>query len=183
MSTSVIHPGTTPQVGRSGRFLGLAAVGLAAIIALGFVFAVNQRNESTTSGLVERASVAETERLEGLADYYAGRDAANQPAELKRLMAQIETANRAAHPGFNIEKFRIDQAAANAGVATQTTEMTASDVFNLRYLDFVQRMAEEHAASKAAQQANLEQRLAHEFVEEQSSGRVEPSKLIERLAR
>jgi hypothetical protein len=108
---------------------------------------------------------------------------ANQPAELKRLIAQIEAANRAAHPGFNIEKFRIDQAAANASVATQTHEVSASDVFNLRYLDFVQQMAEEHAASKAAQQANLEQRLAHEFVEEQSSGRVEPRNLIERLAR
>jgi hypothetical protein len=182
MSTSVIHPGTTPKVGRSGRFLGLAAVGLAAVIALGFVFAVNQGNESTTSGLVDRASVAETERLQGLADYYAGRDVANQPAELKRLIAQIEAANQAAHPGFNIEKFRIDRAAA-AAVATQTNEVSASDVFNLRYLDFVQQMAEEHAASKAAQQANLEQRLAHEFVEEQSSGRVEPRNLIERLAR
>ena len=183
MSTSVIHPGTTPQTGRSGRFLGLAAGALAVVITLGFVFAVNQRNASPTAG-VERASVAESDRLTGLADYYARRDPANYPAELKRVMAQIEAANRAAHPALNIEKFRMEQAA-SVGASTQTDGVNAGDVFNLRYPDFVQQLAEDYAAKKAAQQAVLRQRLVHELLEGQSAGSAngEAQNPIQRLAR
>ena len=44
MSTNV---GTTSGSGRSGRFLGMAAAGLAVVIAAGFVFALNSGNEPT----------------------------------------------------------------------------------------------------------------------------------------
>jgi hypothetical protein len=174
------------------------------VITLGFVFAVNQRNAAPTSG-VERASVAESDRLTGLADYYAQRDPANYPAELKRVMAQIETANRAAHPAFNIEKFKMEQIetanraahpafniekfkmeqAASVGASTQTGGVNAGDVFNLRYPDFVQQLAEDYAAKKAAQQAVLSQRLAHELLEGQGTGSAdgEEQNPIQRLAR
>jgi hypothetical protein len=150
------------------------------VITLGFVFAVNQRNAAPTSG-VERVSVAESDRLTGLADYYARRDPANYPADLKRVMAQIETANRATHPAFNIEKFKMEQAA-SVGASPQTGGVNASDVFNLRYPDFVQQLAEDYAAKKATQQAVLRQRLAHELLEGQSTNG-EAQNPIQRLAR
>ena len=55
MSTSVIHPGTTGAAGPSGRLVGLVIAGLAAAIALGFVFANNQANEVTEAGPVVRS--------------------------------------------------------------------------------------------------------------------------------
>ena len=55
MSTSVIHPGTTGATGPSGRLVGLVIAGLAAAIALGFVFASNQANEVTEAGPVVRS--------------------------------------------------------------------------------------------------------------------------------
>ena len=58
MSTSVINPGTTRSAGPSGRFVGLAAAALAAVIALGFVFAANQGNEATQSVTESRVSQA-----------------------------------------------------------------------------------------------------------------------------
>ena len=45
MSTSATQPGTTTRAGRSGKGLGIAAAGLAVVIAAGFVFAINQGNE------------------------------------------------------------------------------------------------------------------------------------------
>ncbi|MGA7282754.1 MAG: hypothetical protein WBZ40_13370, partial [Acidimicrobiia bacterium] len=78
MSTSVIHPGTTPQAGRPGRFVGVAAAVLVAATTIGLVFAVNQANEPTVSP-------------------GSGQPAAQQnSAELNRVLAQIEAANQAA---------------------------------------------------------------------------------------
>jgi hypothetical protein len=52
MSTSVIHPGTTGATGPSGRLAGLVIAGLAVAIALGFVVANNQANETETAAVV-----------------------------------------------------------------------------------------------------------------------------------
>ncbi len=144
MSTSVIHPGTTPQAGRSGRFIGLAAVALAAVIAVGFVLAANQRNENTVTRveavLSQPAFQAESQRLQGLANYWIARDPDNYPTELKQLLALAEKVNVESHPGFNIEKYKLEQ----AGLTGATVDTT--------------------------QKGSLEQRLAHEFVEERGSG-------------
>ncbi|MGH8914476.1 MAG: hypothetical protein ACRDZM_08175 [Acidimicrobiia bacterium] len=141
MSTRVIQPGTTPKAGRSGRFLGMAAVGLAVVIAGGFVFAANQRSEDTVSRveavLSQPAFQAESQRLQGLADYWIARDPDNYPTELKRLLAMIEKVNAESHPAFNIEKYKLEQA------------------------------GQIGSSANSAPQGVLQQRLAHEFLEEQ----------------
>ena len=97
MSTSATHSGTTPRVGRSGRGLGTAAAALAVVIAAGFVFAVNQGNETTVSGvearMAEPAFQAESDRWTGMADHWIRNDPENYPTELKQLLAMIERVN------------------------------------------------------------------------------------------
>lgn len=145
MSTSVIHSGTTPQVGRSGRFLGMAAVALAVVIAGGFVFAANQRNDDSVSRveavLSQPAFQAESQRMQGLANYWIARNPDNYPTELKQLLARAEKVKAESHPGFNIEAYKLEQAGLIGATAVDT-----------------------------AQKQHLEQRLAHERLEDLRSG-------------
>jgi hypothetical protein len=122
----------------------MAAVALAVVIAGGFVFAANQRTEDAASRveavLSQPAFQAESQRLQGLANYWIARDPDNYPTELKRLLAMIEKVNAESHPGFNIEKYKLEQ----AGLIGATVD--------------------------TAQKGNLEQRLAHERLEELRTG-------------
>ena len=95
MSTSATQPGTTTRAGRSGKGLGIAAAALAIVIAAGFVFAVNQGNEVTG---------VQTE-LSGPAQI-----AAERHAERVRLLEAAAVARAESHPGFNIEKTKMDLA-------------------------------------------------------------------------
>jgi hypothetical protein len=122
----------------------MAAVALAVVIAGGFVFAANQRNDDSVSRveavLSQPAFQAESQRLQGLANYWIARNPENYPTELKRLLAMIEKVNAESHPGFNIEKYKLEQ----AGLIGATVD--------------------------TAQKGNLEQRLAHERLEDLRTG-------------
>ncbi|MDF2729613.1 MAG: hypothetical protein K0T01_1399 [Acidimicrobiia bacterium] len=116
MSTSATQPGTTTRAGRSGKGLGIAAAALAVVIAAGFVFAVNQGNEVTGSGVNElsgpaeiaAARHAERVRLSELAAQAAVRPAGSaELARLNELAAQVKAES---HPGFNIEKTKMQLA-------------------------------------------------------------------------
>ena len=100
MSTSVIHPGTTRSAGPSGRFVGLAAAGLAAVIALGFVFASNQGNEATQSAADVRVSQAEKNAWDSRVEFLTGQYAMRQ----------------ASQPSVNIEKYRLETAGLIGGI-------------------------------------------------------------------
>lgn len=57
MSSTVIHPGSTGAPRPTGRFVGLAAAGLAVAIALGVAFQVSRSDDSTEAP--SQASVAQ----------------------------------------------------------------------------------------------------------------------------
>ncbi|MET0697727.1 MAG: hypothetical protein ABWZ58_09905 [Acidimicrobiia bacterium] len=103
MSTSATQPGTTTKAGRSGKGLGIAAAALAVVIAAGFVFAVNQGNEVTNSGVQSE--------LSGPAQIAADRHA--ERVRLYELAAQAEAES---HPAFNIEKTKMELAGQVAAV-------------------------------------------------------------------
>ncbi|HEU5114092.1 MAG TPA: hypothetical protein VFU96_12315 [Acidimicrobiia bacterium] len=92
MSTSATQPGTTTRAGRSGKGLGIAAAALAVVIAAGFVFAVNQGNDATRSAVQSEPSGP----AQAAAERHADRVAAQAQAE--------------SHPGFNIEKTKMELA-------------------------------------------------------------------------
>jgi len=136
MSTSATQPGTTTRAGRSGRGLGIAAAVLAIVIAAGFVFAVNQGNEVSGSGVdsdltgpaqIAAARHAERVRLSELAAQAALRpDGAAEINRLNELAAKVKAES---HPAFNIEKTKMELAnqvaAANVhpGVNPEKTRM------------------------------------------------------------
>jgi uncharacterized protein YdhG (YjbR/CyaY superfamily) len=136
MSTSATQPGTTTRAGRSGKGLGIAAAALAIVIAAGFVFAVNQGNEVTGSGVeneltgpaqIAAARHAERVRLSELAAQAALRpDGAAEINRLNELAAKVKAES---HPAFNIEKTKMELAnqvaAANVhpGVNPEKTRM------------------------------------------------------------
>ena len=116
MSTSATQPGTTTRTGRSGKGLGIAAAALAIVIAAGFVFAVNQGNEVTGSGVNElsgpgqiaAARHAERVRLSELAAQAALRP--DGAAEINRLNELAAKVRAESHPAFNIEKTKMELA-------------------------------------------------------------------------
>jgi hypothetical protein len=116
MSTSATQPGTTTRTGRSGKGLGIAAAALAIVIAVGFVFAINQGNDVTGSGVNElsgpaeiaAARHAERVRLSELAAQAAVRPAGS--AELARLNELAAQVRAESHPAFNIEKTKMELA-------------------------------------------------------------------------
>jgi len=117
MSTSATQSGTTTKAGRSGKGLGIAAAALAVVIAAGFVFAVNQENEVTGSGVqselsgpaeIAAARHAERVRLSELAAQAALRpDGAAKINRLNELAAKVKAES---HPAFNIEKTKMELA-------------------------------------------------------------------------
>ena len=119
MSTSATQPGTTTRAGRSGKGLGIAAAALAIVIAAGFVFAVNQGNEVTGSGVnelsgpaeISAARHAERVRLSELAAQAALRP--DGAAEINRLNELAAKVRAESHPAFNIEATKMELAAQN----------------------------------------------------------------------
>lgn len=85
MSTSVINPGTTRSAGPSGRFVGLAAAGLAAVIALGFLFASNQGKEVTESEVDLRVSQAASDGWDSRIEFLTEQHLARQASPASRL--------------------------------------------------------------------------------------------------
>jgi len=121
MSTSVIHPGTTRSAGPSGRFVGLAAAGLAAVIALGFVFASNQGNEVTAGDVVisQASDAAWNSRIEFLTRQHQMRQA-SQPTvniELHKLQtAGLVGGADAISPSVSPEAYKALQQSGTAGI-------------------------------------------------------------------
>jgi len=173
MSTSATQSGTTPRVRGSGRGLGIASAALAVVIAAGFVFAVNQGNEATVSGVEARinepAFQAESDRLTGLAEHWIRTDPENWPSELKRIYEMIAAAEARVYPGTNPEVARM----ANSG---QLSAVGAVEYPGAN--PELTRMANSGQLDVSGA-GNLEQRLAHEFLEDQRSapGSVEPNPL------
>ena len=105
-----------PQTGRSGKGLGIAATALAVVIAAGFVFAINQGNEVT--GSAEPSGPAQA------AERHADRVGAQAQAEshpgFNIEKTKMELANQVAavneHPGLNIEKTKMELASQVAAV-------------------------------------------------------------------
>jgi hypothetical protein len=105
MSTSVIHPGTTRSAGPSGRFVGLAAAALAAVIALGFVFSANQGNEATESVTESRVSQAEKAAWNSRVDF----------------LTQQYHMRQASQPTVNIERYRLEKAGLIGAITPSTS--------------------------------------------------------------
>jgi len=87
MSTSVIQPGTTRAAGPSGRFVGLAAAGLAAVIALGFIFASNQTNEVIESNVDLQVSQTYEDAWKSRIEFLTQQHAVRQAAPASKLQA------------------------------------------------------------------------------------------------
>jgi len=113
MSTNVTRTGRTFPTRRSSRLLGVAAVGLAAVIALGFVFAVNQGNDATNT-VVQPAHPMVSDAHRAKAELLAEREIARSTspgANIERFrLEQAGVISRAESPGANIERFRLEQA-------------------------------------------------------------------------
>jgi hypothetical protein len=136
MSTSATQPGTTTRAGRSGKGLGIAAAALAVVIAAGFVFAVNQGNEVTESGVQSElsgpAQIAADRHAEQVRLYELAAQAALRPdpsAEIDRLNELATKVSAESHPAFNIEKTKMELAGQGAvvnehpGVNPEKTKM------------------------------------------------------------
>ena len=114
MSTSATQPGTTTRAGRSGKGLGIAAAALAVVIAAGFVFAVNQGNEVdesvVQSGPAQIAAERHAERVRLLEAAALAATRPDPSAEIDRLNELALKVRAESHPGFNIEKTKMDLA-------------------------------------------------------------------------
>jgi len=179
MSTSATQSGTTPRVGRSGRGLGIASAALAVVIAAGFVFAVNQGNEATVSGVEARineaAFQAESDRLTGLAENWIRTDPENFPSELKRIYEMIAAAEARVYPGTNPEAARMansGQLSAGGAVDYPGTNPELARMANAGQLDLT-----------GAEPSSLDQQLAHEFQEERNTPPHTEANPLERIAR
>lgn len=129
MSTSATQSGTTTGVGRSGKGLGFAAAALAVVIAVGFVFAFNQGDEVTVSNASTRAAEIASDRYDEMVRQleaaYQASTRSNAAAELERLN-DLALQVRAQHPGFNIEKTKMDlagQVVEHPGISPEKTKM------------------------------------------------------------
>jgi hypothetical protein len=113
MTTGVTRSGSAAQTGRSRRFVGMAAGGLAAVIAVGFVFAVNQENDATNT-VVQPAHPMVSDAHRAKAELLAEREIARSTSPganiEKYRLEQAGTISRAESPGANIEKYRLEQA-------------------------------------------------------------------------
>ncbi len=134
MSTSATQSGTTTRAGRSGKGLGIAAAALAVVIAAGFVFAANQGNNEVTVSAGERAAQIASDRWDEMI-------AMNEAAYLRQAtnslqgerylnelnqLAVAEKARAESHPGFNIEKTKMElagQLTEHPGVNPERTQM------------------------------------------------------------
>jgi len=141
MSTNVVRPATTSGSGRPSRFVGFAAGGLAVVIAIGVVFAVNQGND-VTGAPPAHPIVSDAHRAKA------------------ELLAE-RAAAAALSPGANIEKYRLEQASSIVGTQSPGANIEKYKLEQAGLLG---------AALDSAQTEYLEERLAHEFVEDQRSG-------------
>jgi hypothetical protein len=83
----------------------LAAAALAAVIALGFVFAANQGNEATESATVSRVSQAEKNAWHSRVDF----------------LTQQYHMRQASQPTVNIEKYRLEKAGLIGAITPSTS--------------------------------------------------------------
>ena len=159
MSASATYSGTTTKAGRSGRGLGMAAVALAVVIATGVVFAVNQGNEATVSNVNARinepAFQAESDRLTAIAESMTATFAPNNPGELARIeglgaQAQTFVSN---NPG---------EFAQIKGHGAQVQTFAPNNPGELARIEGLGAQVQ-----GVEDQAAIEQRLAHEFLDEQ----------------
>ncbi len=120
MSTNVVRPATTSGSGRPSRFLGVAAAGLAVVVAIGVVFTVNQGNDVTgvpaAHPVVSDAHRAKAEILAERAAAAAVSPGAN--IEMYWLQ-QAGVIGGTQSPGANIENYKLDMGI--IGVAPTST--------------------------------------------------------------
>jgi general stress protein YciG len=118
MTTGVTRSGNATQTGRSRRFVGMAAGGLAAVIAVGFVFAVNQGNDATNP-VVQPAHPMVSDAHRAKAELLAERELARSTSPganiEKYRLEQAGATGGTQSPGANIEKYRLEQAGATGG--------------------------------------------------------------------
>jgi hypothetical protein len=111
MSTSVTQSGTTIRPGRSGRFLGVTAAGLAVVIAIGIVIAVNQGSETTFSGVrpeIASADFSWQRRTEFMEEQYAKALAGAQTASIGATIDGLEFAVQNAERALNITDQQLE---------------------------------------------------------------------------
>jgi hypothetical protein len=159
--------------------LGIASAALAFVIAAGFVFAVNQGNEATVGGVEARinetAFQAESDRLTGLAEHWIRTDSENLPSDLKRIYEMIAAAEARVYPGTNPEAARIansGQLSTSGAVDYPGTNPEAARMANSGQLDVA-----------GAGSSSLDQRLAHEFQEDQDAPQRSETNPVEGIAR
>lgn len=110
MSTSVTHPDAA--TGSPGANLGLAAAGLAVVIAIGVGFALSQDNDATVrDARPAHPMVSDAHRSK--AELLAERRATSPGANVEQYKAEAGIIGVEPAPTFNIEEYRIkrDQAA------------------------------------------------------------------------
>lgn len=173
MSSSATHSGTTPAVGGSGRGLGFAAVVLAVVIAAGVVVSVNQGNDTATdvnAQINTRAAQAESDRLNAMADYAFRNDPENLPSELKRIYEMIATAEANSDPRHIVER--------------QMAYTSAATKANNDPRQVIERQMAQSSGAESASSGSgvLQERLAHEFLEDQRTPQSQGNPL-ERIAR
>ena len=111
MSTSVTHSGTTTRSGRSGRFLGVVAAGLAVAIAIGIVVAVNQGPDTVVPGVQSETASANfnwQDRSDFMQQQYAKALAESQATSIGATIAGLEFAVQNAERALNIADQQLE---------------------------------------------------------------------------
>lgn len=149
MSTNVVRPATTSGSGRPSRFLGLAAAGLAVVIALGVVVAVNQGNDVTVVAPAHpMVSDAHRVKAEILAERAAAATVSPGANIEKHRLEQAGAIGGTPSPGANIEQYKLDMGV--IGVEPTSTfnieqyrlEMERADRARAAWSDRLQGLAE-----------------------------------------
>ena len=149
MSTNVARPTTTSGSGRPSRFLGLAAAGLAVVIALGVVFAVNQGNEVTVVAPAHpMVSDAHRVKAEILAERAAAAAVSPGANIEKYRLEQASAVGVTQSPGANIEKYKLDMGVIGVeptptfNIELHRIEMERAERANAAWSDRLQGLAE-----------------------------------------
>jgi hypothetical protein len=127
MSTSVTHPGAA----NPGGSLGLAAAGLALVIAIGITFAVGGANDATvpTAGPAH-PMVSDAHRAK--AEILAERAASSPGANVEQYKVGAGIIGVEPTPVFNVEGYRVER--------EQATR--ANDAWSRRYQEYYEFLIE-----------------------------------------
>jgi len=129
MSTSVTHPGAA--TGISGRSLGLAAAGLAVVIAIGIGFAVSGGNGATVpDARPAHPMVSDAHRAK--AEILAERQASSPGANVEQYKVGAGIIGVEPTPIFNVEEYRVER--------EQATR--ANDAWSRRYQEYYEFLME-----------------------------------------